>query len=310
MNLLICNVIEFSQDQINSLKNFGYNISFHQDEKSPFGGDPKEIDGIICNAFFLHHDIALYKNLKFIQVTSAGLDRLPLDYIHSHSIKLFNAGNVYSIPIAEWVILKILEIYKHSSFFIQNQLHQKWEKRRDIQELSDKTALIIGCGYNGCEIAKRLNAFNVHTVGIDIQEISRERKRYFDEIITTNDFSEQLKIADIIILTLPLTNDTFHIINDHSLNLMKQDAVLINISRGAIIDESSLIQTLQRSKLYGVALDVFEQEPLSKDNPLWSFPNVTITPHNSYCSTNNEIKLQELIIQNLMNITNHDSTNS
>lgn len=293
--LLLTGAFKYSREQLSNLEHLGYEIVFVQDERKALNFDLSDIDAVVCNNLFLYNDIKEFKNLRTIQLTSAGLDRVPLDYINEKGIQLFNARGVYSIPMAEWAILKILEIYKKSRVFYKHQEEHKWGKQRDLLELTDKTAAIIGYGSVGTEIAKRLKAFGVTVISVDRQI---QEDDYIDESILIDDLEAALVKSDIIVLTLPLTDETKHLINEEKIKVMKDDAVLINVSRGGIIDETSLIESLKKDKFLGVALDVFEEEPLN-ESPLWDFENVIITPHNSFISDKVNERLFELMVENL-----------
>lgn len=293
--LLLTGAFKYSQEQLNRLESLGYEIVFVQDERKTLNIDVSDIDAVVCNSLFLYNDIKEFKNLRTIQLTSAGLDRVPLDYINEKGIRLFNARGGYSIPMAEWAVLKILEIYKKSRVFYKNQELHKWEKQRELLELTDKTAAIIGYGSVGTEIAKRLKAFGVNVISVDKQIREDE---CVDEALLIDDLDSALEKSDVIILTLPLTDETKHLINEEKIKVIKDDAVLINVSRGGIIAETDLIESLRDDKFLGVALDVFEEEPLS-ESLLWDFEKVIITPHNSFVSDKVNERLFELMVENL-----------
>jgi len=296
MKLLLTGAFNYSDEQLSQIESLGYEIIFVQDERIPLQVDVSGIEAVVCNGLFLYNDISEFKNLKFIQVTSAGLDRVPLDYINKHGIKLFNARGVYSIPMAEWVVLKILEIYKKSRHFYEAQRDHRWDKQRDLLELTGKTASIIGFGDVGTEIAKRLKAFGVHIIGVDIKEIQFE---LIDEYYEVQNIDSALSKSDIVILTLPLTEDTRHLINKDRIKVMKGSAVLINVARGGVIDERALVKALRQDKLLGAALDVFEEEPLSSSSELWNMERVIVTPHNSFVSDMYNERLFSVIINSL-----------
>ena len=296
MKLLLTGAFNYSDEQLSQIESLGYEIIFVQDERVPLQIDVSEIEAVVCNGLFLYNDISEFKNLKFIQVTSAGLDRVPLDYIIEHGIKLFNARGVYSIPMAEWVVLKILEIYKKSRHFYEAQRDHRWDKQRDLLELTGKTASIIGFGDVGTEIAKRLKAFGVHIIGVDIKEI---QFGLIDEYYEVQNIDSALSKSDIVILTLPLTEDTRHLINKDRIKVMKGSAVLINVARGGVIDERALVKALRQDKLLGVALDVFEEEPLPSSSELWSMERVIVTPHNSFVSDMSSERLFHVMINSL-----------
>lgn len=294
-NLLLTGAFKYSEEQVVQLKKLGYNIVMVQDETVTLNIDVSTIDAVVCNSLFLYNDIKEYKNLKLIQLTSAGLDRVPVEYIEENGIQLYNAKGVYSIPMAEWTILKILEIYKKSRVFYKNQENGNWEKQRDLLELTAKKVSIIGYGSIGNEIAKRLKAFDAEVISVSRQ---KREEPYIDESILVGDIGLALAKSDIVILTLPLTDETRYLINRDTIKMMKDDAVLINISRGGIVKEIDLIKALEEGKFLGVALDVFEEEPLEKSS-LWEFQNVTITPHNSFISDKINERLFKSMKENL-----------
>lgn len=293
--LLLTGAFQYNGEQLNKLEKLGYKITFIQDESISLDVDLSDVEVVVCNRLFLYNDIGKFKSLKLIQLTSAGLERVDLDYISEKGIKVFNAKDVYSIPMAEWALLKVLEIYKRSKEFYKNQEQHKWEKQRNLLELTDKTASIIGFGSVGLELAKRLKAFGVNVIGLGRRKIESE---YLDETLLIKDIDEALKKSDIIVLTLPLTRETRHLIDKEKINIMKDKAVLVNLARGGVIDEVDLINALKEGKFLGVALDVFEDEPLG-ESLLWDFENVVITPHNSFVSDKVNDRLFELIIENL-----------
>ena len=296
MKLLLTGAFKCSQEQIDMIRSLGYEITYIQDERAPLDIDVSEFEAVVCNSLFLYNDITRFKNLKFIQLTSAGLDRVPLDYIKEKGVKLFNAKGVYSVPMAEWVVLKILEIYKKSRQFYKNQNEHKWEKHRDLLELTDKTAVIIGFGSVGYEVAKRLKAFDVKVIGVGRRNIESD---FLDEYYLIDDIDEVLKKSDIVVLTLPLTEETKYLIDRDKIKNMKDNSVLVNVSRGGVIDEADLIEAVKSRKFLGVALDVFENEPLEEESLLWDMDDVVIFPHNSFVGDNNEKRLISIIVNNL-----------
>lgn len=297
MKLLITGAITWNEKQKKELQKLGHELIYIQDERIPLeeqGINPKEIGGVICNGLFLYNEISDFKSLQYIQLTSAGFDRVPMNYIKEHSIEIHNARGVYSIPMAEFAVGGVLQLYKQSKFFYKNQKEHCWVKNRDIVELFGKTVCIVGCGSVGAECAKRFKAFDCKILGVDLYPKIDER---YVSMVSLADLDKALSISDIVILTVPLTEETRHLMNAQRLNNMKIGAVLVNISRGAVVDNEALMNVLP--KFSGAVLDVFEKEPLSKKNPLWEMENVIVTPHNSFVGNGNRERLQGLIIENL-----------
>ncbi len=294
--LLITGAFKYTQEQYNELVDLGYEIVFVQNENDELPTEAYNVDTIICNGLFLHHDIDKFPNLTTIQIVSAGLDRLPLGRIKELGIKVFNARGVYSIPMAEYALSGVLDIFKKSRFFYENQKKGTWLKNREITELFGKNVLIVGAGSVGTECAKRFSAFGTTVRGVDLFP---RQDDFYSEIVHLDCLKDELKNADIVVLTLPLTDETRHLFNKDMFDAIKTGAMLVNIARGAVVETDALIEALNSGKLSAAVLDVFEEEPLSKDCPLWQMPNVIITPHNSFMGDGNNERLFGVIKNNL-----------
>lgn len=298
MKLLLTGAFKYTKPQIEYIKSLGHQILFIQDEHEKISFDVSDIEGVICNGLFLSNQIENFKSLKYIQLTSAGMDRVPLDYINSHNIELHNARGVYSIPMAELTVLGILQLIKQSYFFYENKKSARWEKSRTLGELAGKRTLILGAGSVGTQIAKRLNAFDVEVIGADMQASD---KKYFSCVKPVSNIDELLSIADIVVLTLPLTEETKGFFDESKFVLMKDNAIFVNVSRGCLVNERDMISALVNKKIGGAVLDVFEEEPLDGNSPLWTMENVVLTPHNSFVGENNSYRMFDVIVKNLEN---------
>lgn len=295
MKLLITGAWKCTQEQLNELAHMGHEITFLQNETDVLPCAYEDVEGVICNGLFLSHPIEKFTSLRYIQLTSAGLERVPMDYVQSHGIEMHNARGVYSIPMAEFAINGVLQLYKQSKVFYENQKKYVWKKIRGLLELYEKTVCIVGCGNVGTECAKRFQAFGCKVIGVDL--FVREDVVY-EKIYSLTCLDKCLEQADVVVLTLPLTEETRCIMNEQRFNAMKQDSILVNIARGAVIDEQALLKALDE-KLLGAVLDVFEEEPLSENNLLWQKENVILTPHNSFIGDGNENRLYRVVIENL-----------
>ena len=273
----------------------GHTVCFQQNETEPLPCEYDWVEGVICNGLFLTHDIHKFTNLRYIQLTSAGFDRIPMDYVNEHNIKIHNARGVYSIPMAEFAVSGVLQLYKQSRYFYENQKVHRWEKHRGLLELYGKTVCIVGCGSVGTECAKRFAAFGCHIIGIDIAPYQNE---HYHRMEPLEKIDKNLSVSDIVVLTLPLTEHTHHLMNAERFAQIKTGAILINIARGGIVETDALIEALHE-KLYGALIDVFEDEPPSERNELWNCGNVIITPHNSFVGNGNENRMYECILINL-----------
>lgn len=275
MKLLVTGALRITPEESAELENLGYEIYFMPDERVavPENIPCEEIEAIICNGLFLYTPPDKFPKLRTVQLTSAGLDRVPMDYMDAHGVKVFNARGVYSAPMAEFAVCSVLGFYKRSTFFSAAQSEHRWEKHRGLEELGGKRVVIVGVDRK-----------------TDVDG--------FDKIYSISDIRAAVSAGDIVIFCLPLTKETEHIANAELLCAMKDGAVIVNISRGGIIDTDALITELKSGRLRA-ALDVFEQEPLDADSELWDLPNAVITPHNSFVGDGNRARLFSLIINNL-----------
>lgn len=300
MYLLVTGAWKMAKNYIPALESMGYIVTFMQYEKDELPCSYELVEGIICNSLFQHHNIEKFTMLRYIQLTSAGFDRVPMEYINSHNITINNACGVYSIPMAEFAVFSVLQFYKQGKFFHNNQAACKWEKNRELTELSHKKICILGCGSVGKETAKKFFGFTDNIIGVDL---CNKELPFFKKIYPMNKLNMALDDADVIVLALPLTSETYHLFDRQRLSNLKEGCVLINIARGGLIDSQALKECLERQRLFA-ALDVFETEPLDPIDVFWKMSNVIITPHNSFVGDYNEDRLQQLILNNLKDINN------
>lgn len=295
MKLLVTGAWPDAKKQLDGLCALGHEIVFLQQEKDLLPCAYEWPEGVICNGLFLHHPLERFTSLRYIQLTSAGFDRVPMDLVKARNIEIHNARGVYSIPMAETAVLSALSLYRQAAFFQKHQQAHRWEKRRDLLELSGKTVCILGCGSVGTACAKRFRAFDCRVLGVN--RTVRENPE-FDAIYPMERLKEILAESDVVVLTLPLNEHTHRMMNAERFSCMKSGGIFINIARGALVDTNALISALQET-LLGAALDVFEQEPLPAESPLWDMENVILTPHNSFVGDGNEKRLNDVIFRNL-----------
>ena len=301
MKLLMTGAFNCTAEQKLNIEKLGCEVMFQQMENEPLSEEMYTADIVICNGLFLYNDLDKFKNLKFVQLTSAGLDRVPVEKMNEKGIVLHNARGVYSTPMAEWVLTGVLTLYKNTNAFYSNQQNHKWIKDRNVKELSGSTICIVGCGSVGTECAKLFKPFSNEMIAVDIV---KPKSDLFDNYYTINNVTEAVKNADVVILTLPLTDETRNMFNKELLSQFKNDAILVNISRGAVVNEVDLIDALKNGKIDGAVLDVFNTEPLDENSELWEMEDVIITPHNSFVGENNNDRLFKVIVENLRRSSN------
>lgn len=298
MNLLLTGCFKYSDKQMNMLRSLGYSVYFMQQEKEELPIEAAEVDATVCNGLFLSHDIDIFTRLKLIQLTSAGFDRVPVGKIKERGIEVYNARGVYSKPMAEWAVFRVLEHYKQGWFFRKEQDTIKWTKHRGLREVSGTKVAVVGAGNVGQEVAKRFQSFGAETTGFDIHT---DETAGFDHMALTETLCERVCEYDIVVVTAPLLPSTQGLISREVLLAMKQDAILVNIARGGLIDEQALCEVLAERKDLFAALDVFETEPLVEKSPLWRMDNVAISPHNSFVSNGNNARMFKVMYENLKN---------
>ena len=296
MNLLMTGAFNCTTEQKLNIEKLGCEVMFQQMENEPLLPEMFIADAIICNGLFLYNDLDKFPNLKFVQLTSAGLDRVPVDKMNEKGITICNARGVYSTPMAEWALTGVLALYKNINTFYSNQQNHKWVKDRNVKELSGSTVCVVGCGSVGTECAKLFKPFSREIIAVDIVKPASD---LFDAYYTINNVAKAVENADVVILTLPLTDETRNMFNKDLLSHFKSDAILVNIARGAVVNEVDLINSLKENKLGGAVLDVFETEPLGEESELWNMENVIITPHNSFVSPRNAERLYNVVYNNL-----------
>ncbi|MBS4175178.1 D-2-hydroxyacid dehydrogenase [Bacillus sp. FJAT-49736] len=220
--------------------------------------------------------IEMAEQLKWIMVTSAGLEKMPLQAIKDRGILITNARGIHKIPMAEFTIGLMLQYAKQFPIMQEQQKEHLWKKGLPIIELSGQTVLIVGAGSIGSEIARLASAFGMKTIGVNK---SGSKTNHFDEMLTLSSIEEGLINADFIINILPSTSATKHFYQKRHFERMKKSAVFINIGRGDAVKTELLMQVMQEELIEHAFLDVFEEEPLPSTHPFWHMNNVTITPH-------------------------------
>lgn len=296
MKLLISYRMRFSEQQLQRLRDLGFEICLASADRGPCPPEYMDAQAVVCYLLFNYNDIAQFPNLRVIHTTSAGLDHMPMDYIREHGISLYNAGGVYSAPMAEFALCGVLQLYKHAPAFRAQQLRHEWKQDYRLLELGGKRVCIVGAGSIGAETAKRFSAMGCRVTGLCRRPGPKE---YFDEVRAVSELDAVLPEADIVILSLPLSGETRHMMDARRFALMKKGSVLVNISRGPVADTDALLAASRDGTLLGAVVDVCESEPLEADSPLWEQENIILTPHNSFVGDGNTDRMFELIYADL-----------
>lgn len=241
---------------------------------------------------FAHKDIPL----RWVQNWGAGVDHIALDEFSRRGILLTTASGVHPYPISETIFAMALAFTRNLHKYIRNQRESRWADGDSMVELHGKCMAILGVGAIGEETAKIAKAFGMKTVGV---RKSKTTCPWIDVMFSPEDLHSALAQSDFVINTLPLTQDTFHLIGEEEFNRMKPSAFYVNIGRGATTDTKALLTALQTGNIAGAGLDVFEEEPLPGDHPLWTLENVILTPHTSGSTEHYNDRVIEIFLENL-----------
>ncbi len=237
--------------------------------------------------------------LKWMQSGGAGVETyLTPDFIES-PIVLTNARGIYATPIADHVMAFVLHFSRLFNDLLRRQMKHEWADWGECEadELAGNTLGIGGLGGIGSEVARRAKAFGMRVIATRRREELPSEN--VDEVRGADQLPWLLEQSDYVALCAALTPKTRHLIGEDELKLMKPTAYLMNIGRGGLIDEHALIAALKDTEIAGAGLDVFEQEPLPTDSPLWDIPNVLITPHNGGTSPRSHERMMDLFRENL-----------
>lgn len=286
----------YGQEKMKAVEALGYDLHYINENEISNVDSIRDIDVLVCYNPFERLDISKLELLKWIQLSSIGIDQLPKQKVKEQNITVTNNRSGYSIPMGEWIVMKILELYKNSKSFYQKQQQKKWQMDTSILELYNKTVCFVGTGSIASEAAKRLQGFGVNIVGINT---SGKDVPYFNKCLPMEELQTALEQSDMVVLSIPYTKATHHLMDEKNLSILKNGACLINISRGSVIDEAALARVLKEGNIRGAAIDVFEEEPLTPDSPLWDLENVILTPHNSWISEMRNERRFNIIYENL-----------
>lgn len=234
-------------------------------------------------------------NLKFVFIVEVGLEKLPFQELIKHSVRVANTSGISANIMSNYTLACILHHAANLEEDIANKQNHYWKKYQCTDSLSDKTLLVVGAGRTGTEIARKAKAFGMRTFGI----VNHKRAvDYIDEVGTVEDLNQYLEISDYVVCTIPLTPQTRYLFNKDRFRSMKRDAVFINISRGAIVNEEDLSYAVDKGLFAKAYLDVFETEPLPANHAFWVHPNIIVTPHQSGRLENHLEKAIDLFFPN------------
>jgi phosphoglycerate dehydrogenase-like enzyme len=234
------------------------------------------------------------KQLRWLHTFSAGVDNPWFQALRERGVRLTTSSGANAVPIAQTVLLYLLALSRDLARWQDAQRRRAWEPHQ-VVDLQGLTLGVVGLGPIGLEVARLGAALQMRVIGMRRSPRGGEPCETWP--ITRLD--ELLPRADALVLALPLSGDTRHLLDARRMALLKRGAWLVNVGRGALVDETALVAALRSGQLGGAGLDVFEVEPLPPESPLWSLQNVIVTPHNSGDSPGNQVRAAEIFLDNL-----------
>lgn len=246
---------------------------------------PQQTDGLLSE----------HPGLRWVHTGSAGIDHVVTPALVRSGVMLTKSAGVHASTIAEWAVLGILALEKDLPRVIEQQRQRVWKKiERD--ELAGKRVVILGAGPIASEIARRLRPFGMPLVCVRRQT---ELHPLFDQTYPSSRIHQAVRDADWLVVALPLTRETRGIVDDQLLRSLPTRCRLINVARGEVVDQRALVEALSQQRIAGAVLDVFAEEPLPPDHPLWSMPRVIVLPHTTWNSPQAKRRQLDLFLENL-----------
>jgi len=216
------------------------------------------------------------ESLRWLQSLSAGVDHFDADALESRGIALTNASGVHAEPIGEQVLGYMLVFERNIHKGIAQQHRGVWESYGG-RELRDETVGIVGVGAIGARVAELASAFGMEVLGT--KRTPETAPEAVDEAFGPDGLYEVLSRSDYVVVACPLTDETRGLLDEEAFRTMPSTGVVVNVARGEIVDQAALTEALQEGLIRGAALDVFDEEPLPADSPLWDLSNAVVTPH-------------------------------
>jgi phosphoglycerate dehydrogenase-like enzyme len=248
--------------------------------------------------------LAAAPRLRWVHSPAAGVGSMLFPEMVRSAVVMTNSRGNSSVTIAEHVIAVTLVLLRDLRLAWRRQNERVWAQNEfdagaSIRTLRGARVLIVGLGSIGSETARLVSAFGARVVGIRRTAAGATAPEGVNEVVGPAQLIEQLPSADVVVVSAPQTAETVHMIGERELSRMKADSILVNVSRGKLIDEAALVRALDSGRLRGAALDVFEHEPLDPASPLWTRPEVLITPHVSGFHAGHWPRATQLFADNL-----------
>ncbi|WP_227352773.1 D-2-hydroxyacid dehydrogenase [Haladaptatus salinisoli] len=242
------------------------------------GDDADELAECDAIVTFAYRDEFLDAGVRWIHSIQAGYDRFPLDEFESEGVVLTNSTGIHDTSVGETALGMMLSLARRLHVYARQQTEREWNRPEwdEAFTLRDEPLCVVGLGTLGQGIAERADAVGMRVAGV---RRSAEPVPHVDEVFAAADLREAIADARFVALATPLTDETRGLMGEAEFAAMREDAYFVNVARGKCADESALVAALREGDIAGAALDVFEEEPLPDDSPLWEMDEVLVTPH-------------------------------
>lgn len=267
--------------------------------------DPEELAACDAVVTFTHQPEILEAAPAWVHTTQAGVDGFPLDEYADADVMFTNSSGLHGESVGETTVGLMLALARRLHVFIKNQRDCRWEFPAwdDAFTLADSSVCIVGLGTVGRGVAKRAAGLDMTVTGV---RRNPDPVPGVETVYPAEDLLAAVEDAKFVVLAVPLTDETRGLVGPDELAAMRDDAYLINVARGAVVDEPALVEVLQDDSLAGAALDVFETEPLPDDSPLWHLDDVIVTPHAAVADRAFYERVADLLRANFDRITGED----
>ena len=315
----VLNTLRFTDDLLDQIRavsprlRIGQQTCHDAEEVSAALAAHPEVE--VLYTFHLPHDaLELAPRLRWVQLHSAGVNHILDHPIMERDVAVTTVSGIHATPIAEYVFASLLAFRWRVPLWTQCQREGRWPSNRwDLYarpELRDSTLGIVGYGSIGREVGRLGQAFGMRVLalhrsagqadkGYSVERTGDPEGAIPERFFTPAELHDMLRQCDFVVIGLPLTSETAHVIGEAELRAMKPSAYLVNIARGPIIDEQALIRALREGWIAGAGLDVFEREPLPDDSPLWTMDNVLLSPHVAGFSPRYDERACAVFVENL-----------
>ena len=222
--------------------------------------------------------------LRWVHSAAAGVGNALYPEMVASSVLLTNSAGIHAIPIAEYVVAGVLHFFRGIDVVVALQREARWDKKffvadeSPVREVAGARVLIIGAGGIGGQVATRFTALGATCVGVR-RRPDQGAPAGFARVVGPDDLDAELPSADVVVLAAPLTHSSSRLLNAERMKLLKRGAILVNVARGALVDDEALLDALKANHLRGAVLDVFRDEPLAADSPRWQLRNTLLSPH-------------------------------